>query len=104
MPPLFALLADLPLLEGLGPVDVARRSSGGRSRGAEEIPRGAAGPNRPLTLMRGAVRLMRGGPDGRMLGVGLLAEGGVFGRLPFSAAAPEERAEALDESRILSIA
>jgi CRP-like cAMP-binding protein len=58
--------------------------------------------DRTLILAQGAVRLVRSAPDGRMLGMGLLGEGGVFGRLPHSEA-PVERAEALAESRVLSI-
>jgi CRP/FNR family transcriptional regulator len=106
MPPLFALLADLPLFEGVPPVDVARMAGAFSVRTyprGEQIPVEVEGADRTLILARGAVRLMRAGPDGRLLGVGLLAEGAVFGCLPFSPPSPGERAETLDESRILSV-
>ncbi|HYZ79631.1 MAG TPA: Crp/Fnr family transcriptional regulator [Solirubrobacteraceae bacterium] len=107
MPPLFTLLTDLPLFEGLASVDVARLANAfvvhTYPRG-EEIPLTADGPDRSLLLVDGAVRLMRAGPDGRLLGVGLLGDGGVFGRLPFSPPVDGERAEALDDSRVVTIA
>jgi CRP-like cAMP-binding protein len=108
MPTLAALLADVTLFEGVAPADIARIaplfSARTYARG-EQIPvaTGEGEPARTSILAQGAVRLMRAAPDGRVLGVALLTEGGLFGHLPFAPEEPPERAEALTESRVLSI-
>ena len=79
-----------------------RRSPRGTyARGDQLLGDGAR--TESFLLARGAVRLVRAAPDGRVLGLGLLAEGSVFGHLPFAQVKAEERAEALAESRVLHV-
>jgi CRP/FNR family transcriptional regulator len=106
MPPLVALLADVPIFEGVPSADVARVASAfsvrAYSRG-DELSRPPGSAEQTSIVALGAVHVVRSGPDGRLLGVALLAEGGIFGALPFAASSAEERAEALCDSRVLTI-
>jgi CRP/FNR family cyclic AMP-dependent transcriptional regulator len=105
MPSLISLLADVPLFEGVAPTDVARVASAftARTYARGEAVDVSANGRRTLILAQGAVRLVRSGPDQRFLGVGLLAEGGLFGQLPFTSTPPAESAETLIESRVLLV-
>jgi CRP-like cAMP-binding protein len=103
MPSLVALLADLPLFEDIPPVDVARLAGAfslrtyGRGEPMED-------GRRTLILSDGAARLVRSGPQRRVLGTGLLGEGSVFGLRPFAGEAPPEAAEALSQCRVVAVA
>lgn len=105
MPSLITLLADVPLFEGVASADIARIAGAfsARTYARGEGIGAAATAGRTLILAQGAVRLVRSGPDQRFLGVGLLAEGGLFGQLPFMSTPPFESAEALTESRVLLV-
>src|SRR4051812_21792321 len=104
MAPMLSLLHDLPLFEDLSPHDVARIAPAFAARTYARGEQLVAGEQETFVLARGAMRLVRSAADGRVLALGLLGEGAVFGTLPFARVGCEQRAEALVESRVLHVA
>ncbi len=105
MAPMLSVLHELPLFEDLSSHDLARIAPAfaARTYARGDQLLGDGGRTESFLLSRGAVRLVRTAPDGRVLGLGLLAEGAIFGYLPFAQVKAEERAEALAESRVLHV-
>jgi CRP-like cAMP-binding protein len=94
----------LPLFDGLDATTTARVVAAFAWRTYERGDRigwAERSDARTVVMVSGAGRLVRVGPDRRLIGTGLLEAGAVFGRLPFSAEAPSERAEALSAVRVL---
>src|SRR6476659_5933037 len=95
---------SLSLFEGLDPTTMARVVAAFAWRTYERGDRigwAERADARTVVMVSGAGRLVRLGPDRRLIGTGLLEAGAVFGRLPFAADAPSERAEALSAVRVL---
>jgi CRP-like cAMP-binding protein len=94
----------LPLFDGLDPTTMARVVAAFAWRTYERGDRigwAERADARTVVMVSGAGRLVRIGPDRRLVGMGLLEAGAVFGRLPFSEDPPAERAEALSGVRVL---
>jgi len=107
MPPLNIALSDLPLFNDLDPSEVARVAPafGARMFGRGDlIDQNGSNDGRALLLVSGAVRLVRSGPEGRVVGIGLVEDGGLFGRLPFALTPATERAEALSAAHAVAVA
>jgi CRP/FNR family cyclic AMP-dependent transcriptional regulator len=106
MPVPVAALAELELFDGLEPhalVRVAARCSArAYARGERIGDPGVSGCSHVLSS--GAARLVRPAPAGRVLVVGLVEPGALFGRLPFADERPADHGEALGECCSLSIA
>jgi CRP-like cAMP-binding protein len=97
----------LPLFDGLDSTTMARVVAAFVWRTYERGDRigwAERADARTVVMVSGAGRLVRVGPDRRLVGTGLLEAGAVFGRLPFSAGPPAERAEALSAVRVLGAA
>jgi CRP/FNR family cyclic AMP-dependent transcriptional regulator len=107
MPPLNIALTELPLFADVEHVDVARLTPAFSARvfgRGDMIDQNGANDGRTLVLVSGAVRLVRTGPEGRVVGIGLVEEGGLFGRLPFAQSAATERGEALSPAHAVAVA
>jgi CRP/FNR family cyclic AMP-dependent transcriptional regulator len=94
----------LPIFEGLDQTTAARLVAAFSWRTYERGDRigwAERADARTVVMVSGAARLVRMGPDRRLIGVGLLEAGAVFGRVPFATEAPTERAEALSAVRVL---
>jgi CRP-like cAMP-binding protein len=95
---------SLSLFEGLDPTTMARVVAAFTWRTYERGDRIAWAERadaRTVVMVSGAARLVRLGPERRLIGTGLLEAGAMFGRVPFSAEPPAERAEALSAVRVL---
>jgi CRP-like cAMP-binding protein len=95
---------SLALFEGLDPTTAARVVAAFSWRTYERGDRigwAERADARTVVMVSGAARLVRMGPERRLIGTGLLEAGAVFGRIPFSSEAPSERAEALSAVRVL---
>ena len=95
---------SLPLFDGLDATTMARVVAAFAWRTYERGDRigwAERADARTVVMVSGAARLVRVGPDRRLIGTGLLEAGAVFGRVPFSSEPPAERAEALSAVRVL---